>query len=65
MVRDVVFSPDGRYILTASHDTTARLWFTDLGDTIRYVCSLLTRDFTAEERLEYGISDQGPTCPAQ
>lgn len=65
LVRDVVFSPDGKYILTASHDTTARLWFTSVDDTIRYVCSLLTRDFTDEERLEYGISDQKPTCPAQ
>ena len=65
MVRDVAFSPDGKYILTASHDTTARLWFTDYRNTLRYVCSLLTRDFTDEERLEYGISDHDPTCPTQ
>jgi WD40 repeat protein len=65
LVRDVVFSPDGKYILTASHDTTARPWFTDYRDTLRYICSLLPRDFTDEERIEYGISDQHPTCPAQ
>jgi WD40 repeat protein len=26
VVRNVVFSPDGKYILTASNDATARLW---------------------------------------
>jgi WD40 repeat protein/class 3 adenylate cyclase len=65
MVRDAVFSPDGRYILTASHDTTARLWFTDYHDAIHAVCTILSRDLTPEERLQFGISDQSPTCPAQ
>ncbi len=61
-VRDVSFSPDGKYILTASNDNTARLWLTDLNDTIRAVCALLTRDLTSEERTQFDISDQGPTC---
>jgi WD40 repeat protein len=64
-VRDVTFSPDGKYILTASNDNTARLWFTDIYDTIHAVCSVLTRDLTPEERIQFGITDQGPTCPAQ
>jgi len=64
-VRDVAFSPDGQYILTASFDGAARLWLTDLDDTIRGVCAVLTRDLTPEERIQFGISDQGPTCPAQ
>jgi len=63
MVRNVVFSPDGKYILTASHDTTARLWFTNLADTIHYVCNLLSRDFTEEERTQYAITDNERTCP--
>jgi WD40 repeat protein/class 3 adenylate cyclase len=64
-VRYVAFSPDGKHILTASQDGTARLWLTDLDDTIRAVCSLLTRDMTLDERTQFGISDQKPTCPAQ
>ncbi len=64
-VRNVTFSPDGKYILTASDDNTARLWLVDLNDTIRDVCALLTRDLTPDERVEFGISDLGPTCPAQ
>jgi len=64
-VRDASFSPDGKYILTASNDGIARLWLTDYHDTILAVCALLTRDLTAEERTQFGISDQEPTCPAQ
>ncbi|MDQ2692081.1 MAG: hypothetical protein M3Y68_08635, partial [Chloroflexota bacterium] len=64
-VRDVTFSPDGKFILTASEDSTARLWLTDLQDTIRAVCATLTRDLTLEERVQFGILDQGPTCPTQ
>jgi WD40 repeat protein len=63
-VRSVVFSSDGRYLLTASHDQSARLWHTDYHDTIDYLCGLLTRDLTPEERTQYGITDQQPTCPA-
>ena len=64
-VRDAVFSPDGKYIVTASFDGTARLWFTDIHDTINAICALLIRDLTLEERVQFGMSNQGPTCPAQ
>jgi len=41
------------------------LWFTDIHDTISGVCALLTRDLTSEERIQFGISNEGPTCSAQ
>ena len=58
-------SPDGKYVLTVSNDATARLWYADYHDTIDYVCSLLTRDLSADERMRYGLIDQQPTCPAR
>jgi WD40 repeat protein len=64
-VRMGTFSPDGKYIITASNDNTARLWHTDLDDTVAYVCGFLTRDLTPEERAQYGIRGQEPTCPAR
>jgi len=64
-IRSVVFSPDGKFILTANEDNTARLWLIDLDDSIQAVCAMLTRDLTPEERAQYGITDDGPTCPAQ
>jgi WD40 repeat protein len=64
-IRNVTFSPDGKYILTASNDGTARLWLADYHDAIGAVCTLLTRDLTADERKEFDIASQEPTCPAQ
>jgi len=59
------FSPDGKTILAGSQDGTARLWLTNLNETIQAVCSLLTRDLTSEERVQFDIADQDSTCKAQ
>lgn len=64
-VENVAFSPDGKYILTGSDDGTARLWDVDYHTTMDYLCSRLLRDFTDEERAQYGITDDAPTCSAQ
>ena len=60
-----VFSSDGKSIITASDDGTARMWSVDYQDTMNYLCSSLLRDFTDEEREQYHIKDNSPTCPVQ
>ncbi len=60
-ILSVVTSPDGGHILTGSRDRTARLWATTPEGALREACQRLPRDFTAAERLAYGIPPQ-PTC---
>ena len=62
-VESVTFSMDGKYILTGSDDGTAMLWDVDYHTTMDYLCSVLLRDFTEDERAQYGIIDNSPTCP--
>jgi len=64
-VQAVAFSPDGKTVVTASADGSARLWYVDRRDTITYLCSHLLRDFTGQERTQYNIADKTPTCPGK
>jgi len=64
-VESVTFSLDGKYLLTGSADGTAMLWDVDYHTTMQYLCSVLLRDFTDDERAQYGITDDSPTCPAR
>jgi WD40 repeat protein len=57
------FSPDGRWIVVASSESGVVLYDTDYRDFIATACTTVTRDFTPEERIQYGISDAAPTCP--
>jgi WD40 repeat protein/class 3 adenylate cyclase len=60
-----VFSPNGKTFFTASDDGTAHMWDVDYHDTMKYLCSVLQRDFTDAERAQYNITDTAPTCPKQ
>jgi WD40 repeat protein/class 3 adenylate cyclase len=62
-VGSVAFSPDGKWVLTGSADNTARLWRTDYHDAINDLCSLLLRDFSADEKAQYEIKGDQTTCP--
>ena len=57
------FSPDGKYLLIGDSAGVARLWDVDYHTTMQYLCSRLLRDFTGDERKQYGITDTTPTCP--
>jgi hypothetical protein len=51
------FSPDDHWIVTASDDTTARLWpyFADIGKLTRIVRPTLGRCLTQSQREAYGL----------
>jgi WD40 repeat protein len=59
----VAFMPDGLHVLIGGSDKVARLWDTDYRVLMDSVCARVLRDFTEDERAEYGINDQRPTCP--
>jgi hypothetical protein len=61
----LAFYSDGRYILTAHDDEIVRVWHLDINETVSVLCARLLRDFTAEERTQYGIPDDAPACPRQ
>jgi WD40 repeat protein len=63
-IRTLAISPDGQTVATASDDFTVRVWQTDYHAAVRYLCARVPRDFTDQERAQYGIPDQDPTCPA-
>ncbi len=62
-VYGVAFSLDERYVFTGSADNTVRRWDIDYHTTIDDLCGRLLRDITEQERAQYGIADDGPTCP--
>ena len=63
MAQYLTFSPDSQYVVTVGNDGIARFFDVDYHTTMKYLCSILLRDFTDDERAQYSISDSVPTCP--
>ena len=62
-----MYAPDGRTVLTASGDGTARIWELDYRVMVARACDRLHSDFYRnkfiDERQLYNITDGEPTCP--
>jgi len=62
-VFNLAFSPDGQYLVSVGADSIVRFFDVDYHTTMKYLCSILLRDFTDAERTQYDITDSTPTCP--
>lgn len=60
-VRFLAFSPDGRRVLSGDFNI-AYLWRVELTEMINTICAQLPRDFSADERILYDITDSESTC---
>jgi WD40 repeat protein len=61
----LAISPDSQFVLIGGADKVARLWDIDYQVLMDSVCARVLRDFTDQEREQYGLNDQQPTCPAK
>jgi WD40 repeat protein len=65
VANNFTFSPDSQYLVSVDNNGIARFFDVDYRTTMKYLCSILLRDFTDDERAQYNIMDNIPTCPKQ
>lgn len=54
LVNSAAYSPDRRWIVTASADRTARVWpWPDVEDLLAAARSRVARELTCQERVQY------------
>ncbi len=56
------FSHDDSRLIVLGSDGGVRLLYASVLDAVAGLCSRLLRDFTPEEREQYSIADNNPTC---
>lgn len=67
-VEQIVFEDDGRTLVTAEIDgaeidgANQKRWHVDYRDFVTETCGRLSRDFSNPERIEFGITDNEPSC---
>jgi WD40 repeat protein len=59
----VSFSNNDNFLFIHGGDGKLHILDTRVEDTLNALCSRLLRDFTPEEREQYEIMDDAPTCP--
>jgi len=63
-VRDIGFTPDGRYLATATDDNRVTLWYWRSDDLLYQACRRLTRNLSQSEWQDFlGSIPYRETCP--
>ena len=63
-LRELTFSPSGRYLATIGNKDISRVWLLQSADLIDVACARITRNLTRDERRDYfGDTPYHATCP--
>lgn len=62
MISSAVFSPDEQFVLIGSSDGKVYITPTRIEELVQSVCRRVLRDLTADERVQYIVRSEAPTC---